>query len=203
MTTRLAAIDLNLLVALDALLAEGSVTRAGRRIGLSQPAMSHALARLRDLLGDPVLVRSPYGMRPTALAAELAPRARELCKLAERVLLERAAFSPATAERRFVVAASDYVGVVLLPELTRAMLAAAPGVQLRIRSLPGRLPIEELAAGEIDLVIGTFAGSAEAVESESLLRERSMAGARPPSGWPISLRSGRTSTNHSSRSRPG
>lgn len=91
---RLTAIDLNLLVALDALLSEGNVTRAAERIGLTQPAMSHALGRLRKLLGDPLLVRTPRGMRSTPRAeALIAPIRRSLADI-ERALSERPPSSP-------------------------------------------------------------------------------------------------------------
>src|SRR3954462_14545357 len=95
----LGSIDLNLLVALDALLRDANVTTAGRRIGLSQPAMSHALARLRELLGDPLLVREGRAMRPTALADRLTPRVRHLLGEIESTLLGHRAFDPATATR--------------------------------------------------------------------------------------------------------
>ncbi|AKF09571.1 Transcriptional regulator, LysR family protein [Sandaracinus amylolyticus] len=94
---RLSSLDLNLLVALDALLRERSVTSAGRRIGLSQPAMSHALSRLRELLGDPILAREGRVMRHTALAERLAPQVRRLLGEIEATLLGHRAFVPARA----------------------------------------------------------------------------------------------------------
>lgn len=169
---RLASIDLNLLVALEALLAEEHVTRAGQRIGLSQPAMSHALARLRELLGDELLVRTPDGMRATAFARELAPRVRRVVEELEGVLLESRRFEPATAERRFVIATNDYGGAVLIPPLVRRLRQSAPLVQLRVRPLPAAVPVQELADGELDLVIGTFPSPPDPVICEVLFHER-------------------------------
>jgi len=104
----LASVDLNLLVTLEALLAERSVTRAARRLGLSQPATSHALQRLRDLFGDPLLVRSARGLQPTDRALALsAPLAQALAAV-RRTLDGPAAFEPATARRAFSVATADH-----------------------------------------------------------------------------------------------
>jgi DNA-binding transcriptional LysR family regulator len=167
----LASIDLNLLVALDALLGELSVTRAGQRIGLSQPAMSHALARLRDLLDDELLVRSPEGMRPTERAKELAPRVRSLLETIQRDLLTAGEFDPAADDRRFAVAASDYVGAVLLPELVGLLRERAPRVELRVRPLPPEVPVQALADGDLDLVVGTFRDVPAQVCHDELFRE--------------------------------
>src|SRR5688572_2554257 len=107
---RLAAVDLNLLVALDALLHEDSVTAAGRSIGLSQPAMSHALSRLREVVGDPLLVRQGRALGKTALGRQLAPVIRRLLGEIESTVLARRTFEPKTSSRRFRIAASDYCG---------------------------------------------------------------------------------------------
>src|ERR1041384_3445543 len=108
----LASINLNLLVALDALLHEDSVTRAGRRVGLSQPAMSHALAQLRQLLNDELVVREGRLTRKTELAREIAPTVQRLVAEIESTLLGHRRFDPATSRRRFRIAANDYCGVV-------------------------------------------------------------------------------------------
>jgi DNA-binding transcriptional LysR family regulator len=159
----LARIDLNLLVALRALLAERSVTRAAARLGLSQPAASRALSRLRETFGDPLLVRTRDGLVPTPRAAALeAPLARLLDDV--RDLVRRPEFDPATARGRFALAAVDYVDAVLLPALAEALRARAPGIDLV--SLPSpRDPATALAAlaeGRWDLQVMRFDGDAPA-----------------------------------------
>jgi DNA-binding transcriptional LysR family regulator len=168
----LAGIDLNLLVALDALLREHNVTRAGQQVGLSQPAMSHALSRLRDLLQDELLVRGPDGMRPTALGQELAPAVREVLDQIRRTLFDSGRFEPATDERTLTLAVSDYVGHVLVPALVARIRERAPHLQLRFRPLPPAVPVQALAEGELDLVIGTFGSVPPGVMREDLYAER-------------------------------
>ena len=149
----LSGIDLNLLLALDALLAERHVTRAAARLGLSQSAASHALARLRDLLDDPLLVRGPRGaMLPT-------PRALVLTPLVERALVEVAAvlrppevFDPRTSRRTLRIGAGDYAELVLLPALFARMAEQAPGIDLFVRTVPDDIPAG-LAAGDVDLAL--------------------------------------------------
>lgn len=126
-------VDLNLLVALDALLAERNVTRAAQRLSIGQPAMSATLNRLRKLFGDPLLVRSGTDMIPTPLAQTLARPVREAIGAIHSVLAVRDDFDPRTDERSFTVIASDYVGLVLLRPLLRALHDEAPLVRLVIR----------------------------------------------------------------------
>ena len=149
----LAGVDLNLVLALDALLAERHVTRAAARLGITQSAASHTLARLRELIGDPILVRGPRGtMMPT-------PRAEQLAPQIHRVLLDLAgvlrgeSFDPATARRTFRIGASDYVELVLLPKLAERVSRLAPGIDLWVHSFTD-YGDEELAAGVLDVVIG-------------------------------------------------
>src|SRR6266850_1015445 len=126
------AFDLNLLVVFDAVMQDRSVTRAGRRIGLSQPAMSHALNRLRDLLKDELFVRTPTGMRPTPRAEQLAALLRQTLRELQQVL-QPETFVPATADRRFSLAINNYAAVVVAPPLVTAVSTAAPSVQLDLR----------------------------------------------------------------------
>ena len=145
-------LDLNLLVALDALLREANVSRAAMRIGLSQPAASHALQRLRDLIGDPLLVR-------TGARMELTPRAQALCgPLAEvldqvRGLFEPDAFDAARSDRQFRLMMPDLAVELLMPPLMQKVAQAAPNV--RIDVVPWRGPAIFTAefARTIDLVI--------------------------------------------------
>ncbi len=152
-THALAGVDVNLLVALDALLTERHVTRAARRLGLTQPAASHALARLRALLDDPLLVRGgDGGLAPT-------PRAEALAPVVHRALAELAAavrgadvFDPATARRTFRLGTGDYAELVLLPQLAARLGRIAPRVDLFATSPPTDAPAA-MARGDLDLVL--------------------------------------------------
>ncbi|GLY88829.1 LysR family transcriptional regulator [Actinoallomurus iriomotensis] len=126
----LASLDLNLLVALRALLEERNVTRAGRRIGLSQPATSAALARLRHHFADDLLVRVGNGYELTPLGAALVVPCATACGLLERLFTSRAEFDPATEPREFTIIASDYAVAVFGAALARALHAAAPASRL-------------------------------------------------------------------------
>ncbi|WP_179692389.1 LysR family transcriptional regulator [Pseudomonas moraviensis] len=148
-------IDLNLLVILDALLGEQHVTRAAERLHLSQPAVSHALARLRDLLGDPLLVRAGSGLVPTARALELAaPLAETLAQV--QSLLAPNTFDPASARRTFRLAMSDYGAAIILPGLIRTLRAEAPGIDLQISHASREGMVEGLLNGDIDLAAGVL-----------------------------------------------
>lgn len=166
MAVRLAGIDLNLLTTLDALLATQSVTRAARQLGRTQPAISHALRRLRELLGDELLVRTPGGMRPTPRAHELRPAVRAALEAAEAVLQEAPAFDPARAERAFAVAMADQASFLLLPPLAARLAREAPGVRIDVRPGPQFTLVDE-----IDLAIGVFRDRPAGAREEPLFRE--------------------------------
>jgi DNA-binding transcriptional LysR family regulator len=168
---KLSAIDLNLLVALDALLAERNVTRAGKKVGLTQSSMSHALKRLRELFGDPLLVKSGHDLHPTTLAEELAPKITHLMRELRETLLERVSFEPELDARTFTIATNDYCGSVLIPQLVAHLRRAAPHVDLRIRALAQQGPFDALTAGEIDVAIGTFLQPPPYIESLTLFEE--------------------------------
>ncbi len=166
-------LDLNLLVALRALLAERHVTRAAARVGISQPAMSHALGRLRELLGDPVLVRTPRGMMPTARAEAMRePLERALDALSNVVDRSRE-FVPATAKRKFRIATDDYVGVVLVPKLLARLREEAPRASLELTPTQYTAG-EDLANGRVDAVLGISAvlGALSGVLAQKLFSER-------------------------------
>jgi DNA-binding transcriptional LysR family regulator len=162
------AFDLNLLIVFDAVMHERNVTRAGQRIGLSQPAMSHALNRLRYMLKDDLFVRTPDGMVPTARAEQLAqPLRRALSDM--QLALEPETFLPEQATRRFALAVNNYAAVVLSPPLVTAAGEAAPSVSLDIRP-SGTLDIVELLdRGELDLAVGDFATRGERFAIRPLL----------------------------------
>ena len=156
---KLDALDLRLLLAFEALEAEGSVTRAAARLGLSQPTLSGALARLRTLLGDPLFVRAGGRMRPTLRARQLGgPIARALATLRE-ALAPVAPFEPATATNAFVLATSDDAEALALPAIVSALLSASPRASLRtLRSPYAFAPPEDLLRfGEVDAALGHFA----------------------------------------------
>ncbi|RIJ09072.1 LysR family transcriptional regulator [Pseudomonas sp. 91RF] len=164
-------IDLNLLVILDALLSEQHVTRAAERLHLSQPAVSHALARLRDLLGDPLLVRAGAGLAPTARALELvAPLAEALAQV--QSLLAPNTFDPASARRTFRLAMSDYGAAIILPGLIRTLRAEAPGIDLQIRHASREGMVEGLLNGDIDLAAGVLPELPGELCSTPLFEER-------------------------------
>jgi DNA-binding transcriptional LysR family regulator len=168
----LGGVDLNLLVALDALLAERSVTRAAARVGLTQPAMSHALARLRTLLDDPLFVRTPGGMVPTPRAEAMeAPIRRALVDIGAAIR-DRSAFDPKTAKRAFTIATRDYADLVLLPPLVARLSREAPGVDLHVRTVPDDWA-HALQQGEVDLVVAPLPGKGPSgVLARKLLDER-------------------------------
>jgi LysR family transcriptional regulator, nod-box dependent transcriptional activator len=148
----LGGLDLNLLVALDALLSERSVTRAAQRVGLSQPGMSNALGRLRRLLDDPLLVRHGATLEPTARAEALIGPVHEALELIRAALGAPADFDPATDRRSFRLSCSDYSVLMLIGPLVRALAADAPGVMVEV--LPRLADAgRALANGEVDLVI--------------------------------------------------
>jgi DNA-binding transcriptional LysR family regulator len=163
------ALDLNLLRVFDALAEEGSVTRAGARLGLTQSAVSHALGRLRHALRDELFVRGPDGMRPTARAQEIAPRLRQGLHQLE-LALAPAAFEPAASRRRFTIAASGYVCTVLMPRLVADVRQAAPGVELRLQT-PGESLGDDLQAGRTDVAIGGFGRTDSRFDRETLFHE--------------------------------
>lgn len=148
-------IDLNLLVAFDALIAERSVTRAGTRIGRTQPAMSAALSRLRALLQDELFVRGPKGLQPTPRALDLAEPISMALGEIQRTLQFTQAFDPSTSATTFNVGLSEHPAYLVLPRLVARLRTVGPGITLRIRSfIPRDDAVAMLDAGEIDIAIG-------------------------------------------------
>lgn len=129
----LGRLDLNLLIALEALIDEAHVTRAAQRVNISQPAMSDALQRLRQLFGDELLVRVGRQYQLTALAMELREPLHELVQIAGEIVERREVFNPATDSRTFNVVASEYSAYVLLQPLLQRIATEAPGVSLRLQ----------------------------------------------------------------------
>ena len=146
------AIDLNLLLALDALIRERSVTKAAQRAGVTQSAMSHTLRRLRELFDDPLLVRGRGGMLLTPRAEALAVPLRSGLVSLARTLAEPQAFAPKHASRTFRIASPDLFDALVLPTLLQRLGRDAPGVDLAVLPMPQRLS-DSLETGDVDLVI--------------------------------------------------
>jgi DNA-binding transcriptional LysR family regulator len=164
--------DLNLLVTLDALLAEGSVARAAQRLRLSPSAMSRALARLRRTTGDPLLVRAGRGLVPTPRALELRERVGRLVEDSEAVLRPAETLDLATLERTFTLRASDGFAETFGPALIAGVGAAAPGVRLRFLQKPDK-DSGPLRDGLIDLEVGVVgATTGPEMRMQALFRDR-------------------------------
>lgn len=174
----LRAVDLNLLVVFDAIMTERSVTRAAARLRLTQPAVSHALSRLRDLFRDPLFVRTPAGLEPTAGATRLAGRVATVLAEIGDILTPSEAFDPATSDRRFTVGMSDYAAYVVLPGLARRLQRLAPSAQLVVRHTSHVHGLAMLDDGDAELIVGNFPKAPHRMASELLFREGFVCAAR-------------------------
>jgi DNA-binding transcriptional LysR family regulator len=148
----ISAVDLNLVVVLRALLDERSVSRAARRLGLSQSATSHALGRLREVVKDPLFVRTRTGLVPTARAEAMAASVRASLDALDETLFAHAPFDPGTVKRTFHIRPSDYVEFLVVPRLIERLVEVAPGVDLFARATATE-PALALEQGELDLLI--------------------------------------------------
>jgi DNA-binding transcriptional LysR family regulator len=168
---KLGAIDLNLLVVFDAIMRDKSVTRAGQRLGLSQPAMSHALTRLRHMLKDELFVRSPQGMMPTPRAEQLATPIRFALEGLQQSL-EPTQFEPAKATATFRIAVDNYTAIVLVAPIAEYVARTAPGVTLDFRP-SGTLNLPELLdRSELHLAIGPPGIKGERFSLRRLLQDQ-------------------------------
>ena len=152
----LSTLDLNLLRVFDAVARERHVTRAAQRLNLSQPAVSNALARLRAALNDELFLRRPGGVEPTELALALAGPVAEVLDRLRETLTARAPFDPATTDRVFTIALSEYAEAVLAPPLLERMRQEAPGCLLAIRHADRTNWQDLLERGEAELAIGVL-----------------------------------------------
>jgi len=162
--------DAAALLTLDALLQESSVTRAAKKLGLSTPAVSHALARLRDRFGDPLLVRAGRSMVLTPRAETLRPMVRDAVTTAQRVFERGIEFDPATVERSFTITATDYVLTAFGAELDRRV-REAPGLALRFISNSVD-DAEMLRRGDTDLAIGIYASLPPELKTRKVIADR-------------------------------
>lgn len=165
------AIDLNLLRVFDAVLRERSVTVAARRLGLTQPAVSNALARLRALFADDLFVRTAGGMDATPFARELSEPVRQALALLESALAHGPGFDPATSTRAFRFYMSDLGQVEFLPPLVERAQQVAPGVRLEAVAMEVEDIGDALAAGSLDLAVGFLPGLGPPVRRLPLFRD--------------------------------
>jgi DNA-binding transcriptional LysR family regulator len=171
MPNDLRAVDLNLLKVFDAILTEGAVTRAGNKIGLSQPAMSAALVRLRDLFEDRLFVRTPGGMEPTARARELAGPIQRALREIEDTLRNSPEFDPSRARRTFVVGMTEYAEIALVEKLTELLRQQGDSIDLRLRSIAMVEYLDLLDDGGIDAFVGYADRVPPRLLSTSLLQD--------------------------------
>ncbi|MEQ5833429.1 LysR family transcriptional regulator [Marinobacter sp. NFXS9] len=148
-------VDLNLLVYLDVLLREKNVTKAANHLGITQPAMSNGLRRLRDLFGDPLLVRTSEGMTATERARELKPLVRNVLADIERAVQAKSEFDAAQSNRVFRIMASDYAESCLIPRVLRRIRQEAPNVTLDVLT-PSDVSFPDVEQGRLDMAINRF-----------------------------------------------
>ena len=146
--------DLNLLPIFVALMAERSVTRAAERLGMTQPALSNALSRLRTTFQDQLFIRERYGIQPTPVAVELAPVIAEALARLDDAVLGQQEFDPATAERLLTVAPNGYVELVLVPAVVARLRVVAPGITLRLIPYNNDLAETGVVSSTTALVLG-------------------------------------------------
>ena len=164
-------VDLNLLRVFDAVLREKGVTPAAAGLGLTQPAVSNALSRLRGVFGDPLFVRTPTGMDATPFARELAEPVRQALALLESALAHGPGFDPASATRAFRFYMSDLGQIEFLPPLIERVQQRAPGVRLEAVALEVEDIAAALAAGSLDLAVGFLPGLGAPVRRRALFRD--------------------------------
>ncbi|MCK9507311.1 MAG: LysR family transcriptional regulator [Pigmentiphaga sp.] len=161
-------LDLNLLLVFDAIMSEGNLTRAGLQLGLSQPAMSRSLGKLREVTGDPLFIKVPSGLQPTTFALEITPEIRGGIEMLHGALRTRGKFEPIACNRQFNILMSDLGEVAYLPKLIERLSSEAPNVRFRVLQMPRELYREALSSGEADLAIGHLPGLKEGCYQQRL-----------------------------------
>lgn len=152
--SNLRTFDLNLLVAFDMLMRELNVTRAAEQMFITQSAMSHTLHRLRQQLDDPLLVKTPTGMVPTERALALIGPVRAWLAEMEQLIQPPLEFEANTSQRRFVLAATDYMEFLLMPKLSGLIDQTAPGIDLHVKRTESSFPVGQLENSSLDVVLG-------------------------------------------------
>jgi len=162
------AFDLNLLVVFDAVMQDRSLTRAGQRLGMSQPAVSHALARLRHALKDDLFVRSPEGMRPTPRAERMVGPVRAALQELQ-VTLEADEFDPSGSSREFAIAANNYAARAVIPTLVHRVAKVAPSVVLDVRPIGLLNVLDQLDNGVVELALSSLVEGGDRFKCVGLL----------------------------------
>lgn len=188
----LRSLDLNLLLVFDAIYTERSISRAARRLSLSQPAVSNALGRLRDRLGDPLFERNAQGMSPTPRAKVLKEPIHQALDILERGLRNDDKFDYASSEREFVIAVEDYGETVILPRLVDWLASTAPNIRVTIRPESSASLKEAMREGSVDFALDYFTLTSEGFVNRCVLKETLLTLARqdhPYIGERLSLES--------------
>ncbi|MEM6636390.1 MAG: LysR family transcriptional regulator [Pseudomonadota bacterium] len=176
---KLRRIDFSLLLIFLGLVRHGRAARVAQEMGLSQPAISHALGRLRDIFDDPLFLRRPHGLEPTSVARELEPRIRAAVEQLAAALEPAGPFIPGDTERVLRIAALDYEIATILPQVVRRLSVEAPGVRLSVRGLDRDTIFDTLSEGSIDLVLGYLWRVPPAILITPLLTEDYLVVGRP------------------------
>ena len=168
---QLRQLDLNLLVALDVLISEASVTKAAEKLNMSQSAMSYSLKKLRAILDDDLLIRTSRKMEVTPYAKEISDRVRQILVEIQGTLLEKETFAPATSNETFKIAVSDYTEATIGVNLIQAVTTQAPNIRIRINNLDKETVMDALDENHLDLAIDTHLPLKSWHVSEDLYRE--------------------------------
>jgi DNA-binding transcriptional LysR family regulator len=169
---QLRSVDFRLLLAFEALIAERHVSRAAAAVGLSQPAMSHALAKLRQQFHDPLLARTSTGFEPTPKAMELIEPVREAIRQVNRLFSAGSTFDPATASESFAIRMGDMNEVLFLPALLQALETQAPDITVTVQHLPPSETVRALEASAIDFAVSALIKHSKSVHSIELAKDR-------------------------------
>ncbi len=164
-------IDLNLLTVFDVLIEEQNVTRSADRLAMSQPAVSHALGRLRRQLDDPILIKSAGGMKASPRALQIHAELHDALKQIEKAISPQPSFDPGRSKRKFDIATTDYVESLLLPRLLSHIEEHAPGIELNIHHLASTLPLDAIEKGKIDIATSWSASTPKRFRSKRLLQD--------------------------------
>jgi DNA-binding transcriptional LysR family regulator len=174
----LSQVDLNLFVVLEAIYREGNLTRAGRQLKLTQPAMSHALKRLRELLKDPLFIREGANMVPTPFSRNMINEVRQALQILEVSLYENRNFDPAHTRRNFQVGFWELMESTILPPLVKALVKAAPEISITTLRVKRREIEKELASGTLDLALDIPITMSDSIRQKPLFSDRVVVMAR-------------------------
>ncbi|WP_264367455.1 LysR substrate-binding domain-containing protein [Pantoea sp. RG18] len=163
--------DLNLLPVLLVMMEERNVTRAAERLGITQPALSNALNRLRETLNDPLFIRERYGMRPTPKAEQLAQVVGAALSSIDKVILGQQDFDPLNATRLFTVAPNSYVEFIMMPAIVARLRSCAPGIRLRLTPFGNDVTETGVISGNTDMVLGRIVEPPDNLVVQHLMNE--------------------------------